>query len=536
MGLRTTAPMAPQAQGSEARPASLGSSWGDLGDGTFANPILPSDFSDIDAIRVGSDYYAISSTFHYSPGMVVLHSKDLVSWRIVSHAVGDIGRIGTEMKWDRMDRYGKGIWAGSIRHHAGRFWVYFGTPDEGFFMTSAKKATGPWEPVQRIMAASGWDDCCPFWDDDGQGYLVATNFADGYKIHLFKLTPDGKRLIPGFDRFLHASSGSEANKLYKIDGTYYHYFSEVHGGRREAMMRRAKCLDGPWETRQLNRVDPRADREPNQGGLIQTPDGSWWFVTHHGHGAWEGRTMSLLPVTWIDGWPIIGKVESDGIGTMVWQAKKPIKGYRPMRPQTDDDFKGRNLGPQWEWNYQPRDSHWSLKERPGYLRLRSFKPLRPNDLSAVGNQLTQRSYKTAANEVTTKLDLSGMRDGDEAGLSHFAQAFATLGVSQRAGKRRIVSNVNGKIEEGPSILGKDLWLRTTWDADGLSRFWYSLTGSKFEPFGPVYPLVWQSYRGDRIGLFHYNHEGEGGYVDVDWLRYRMAGPGADAGAPREHVE
>jgi len=118
--------------------------WGDQGDGTHRNPVLPSDYSDLDCIRVGSDYYAISSTFQFSPGMVILHSKDLVNWQILSHVISDVSQIGPELNWDRMNRYGRGVWAGAIRHHAGKFWVYFGTPDEGYFMSSATNAAGPW--------------------------------------------------------------------------------------------------------------------------------------------------------------------------------------------------------------------------------------------------------------------------------------------------------------------------------------------------------------------------------------------------------
>jgi len=512
-----------EAAAPQTRPAALGTSWGDLGDGTYANPIIPGDYSDIDAIRVGDDYYAISSTFHYSPGVVILHSRDLVNWRIVGHAIGDITQIGPEMNWDRMSRYGRGVWAGSIRYHDGKFWIYFGTPDEGFFVTTAAQAGGPWSPLQHVMTARGWDDCCPFWDDDGQGYFVATNFSDGYKIHLFKLTADGLGLLPGFDRVLYSSKGSEANKLYKINGTYYHYFSEVHGGHRDAMMRRATSLDGPWETRQLNRVDKAIDREPNQGGLIQTPSGAWWFLTHQGSAAWEGRTMALLPVTWVDGWPIIGQVEADGIGTMVWQAKKPVNGEMAERPQTDDEFSGPALGPQWEWNYQPRAEKWSLSERPGFLRLHSFRPLRADDFSSVGDLLTQRSMKTAANVATIKLEMGGMKDGDEAGLCHFAQAFAAIEVRQSPEARRIEYDARGKSIAGPAVTGTGLWLRSTWDYNGVSQFSYSLDGVRFVDFGPPYQLVWQSYRGDRTGIYMYNRNGDGGFADIDWFHYSFQG-------------
>jgi beta-xylosidase len=198
--------------------------WGDQHNGTYVNPILPSDYSDIDCIRVGTDYYAISSTFQFSPGMVILHSNDLVNWTILGHVVADLNQISPEMNWDKMNRYGKGIWAGAIRYHDNKFWVYFGTPDEGYFMSTAKNPAGAWEPLHPVIPSKGWDDCCPFWDDDGQGYLVGTNYADGYKIHLFKLTADGRDIIRETDKVIHQSRGSEANKLYKINGWYYHFF------------------------------------------------------------------------------------------------------------------------------------------------------------------------------------------------------------------------------------------------------------------------------------------------------------------------
>ncbi|MGD0889421.1 MAG: glycoside hydrolase 43 family protein, partial [Acidobacteriaceae bacterium] len=287
--------------------------WGDRSDGSFANPILPADFSDLDAIRVGNSYYAISSTMQYSPGMTVLESRDLVNWHIVGGVVADLTAIDPELNWDRMNRAGRGIWAGAIRWHEGKFWVYFATPDQGIFMSTAPAAAGPWTPVQLVMPATGWDDTCPFWDDDGTLYLVTSHTAaEGvsatkYNIHLFRLTPDGRTIVAGSDRIIHQSRGSEANKLYKWKGLYYHYYSEVRPEGRVAMIERASSLDGPWESHQLLHVHGTVDKEPNQGGIVQAQDGKWWFFTHQGRGDWEGRAAVLLPVTWIDGWPIIGR-------------------------------------------------------------------------------------------------------------------------------------------------------------------------------------------------------------------------------------
>jgi beta-xylosidase len=243
----------------------------------------------------------------FSPGMAVLHSKDLVNWKIISHVANDLTLISPELNWDRMDRYGRGVWAGSIRYYKNKFWVYFGTPDEGFFMSSAAKASGPWEPLHQVWNVKGWDDCCSFCDEDGQLYFMATNFAldpknnKKYNIHLFKLSPDGKKLQMDSDTIIHQSQGSEANKLYKIRGYYYHYFSEVNSqGGRQIMMGRSKNLYGPWEIKQLNKVDRAKDREPNQGGLLQVAPNKWYFLTHHGSGDWEGRPASLLPVTWVN--------------------------------------------------------------------------------------------------------------------------------------------------------------------------------------------------------------------------------------------
>ena len=496
--------------------------WGDQGNGTYANPVLPADFSDLDAIRVGSDYYAISSTFQYSPGMVVLHSRDLVNWTILSHAVADLTQISPELNWDRMNRYGRGMWAGSIRCHAGKFWVYFNTPDDGFFMTTAKTPAGPWEPLTCLWHTSGWDDPCPFWDDDGQGYLVCSHYADGYKIHLFQMAPDGKSLRMASDRVIHQSQGSEANKLYKIKGSYYHFFSEVHGEGRVCMMERAKSLDGPWETKQLNHVNGGVDKEPNQGGLIELPDGQWVFFTHQGRGDWEGRAACLLPVTWIDGWPIIGDVGADGIGHMIWRDKKPIAGLPLTSIQADDDFNSKALKAQWEWNYQPRGDKWSLSERLGFLRLHAFPALEPGNFKKAGNTLTQRSLRTKQNQVTVKLDLSGMSNGQQAGIVHFAASWCLFGVTQSGGIRTLTCNKDGHTTFGPAILQNALWLRSAWGYDGQSQFAYSLDGKTFSPFGDPYQLTWGNYRGDRIGLLTFNDLAEQGYVDVDWFHYTVS--------------
>jgi beta-xylosidase len=506
--------------------------WGDQRDGTYRNPVLPSDYSDLDCIRVGSDYYAISSTFQYSPGMVILHSKDLVNWRILSHVVDDVTQIGPELNWDRMNRYGRGVWAGAIRHHAGKFWVYFGTPDEGYFMSSSKDPAGPWEPLHRMTNEAGWDDCCPFWDDNGQGYFVGTHFKGGYKTWLYKLTPDGRDLIPESRVLINEGARREANKLFKVGDTYYHFYSEVGDGGRYVMMQRAKSITGPYtEKRRLSHTQ-REFHEPNQGGIVQTEAGDWYFLTHHGDGSWEGRPASLLPVTWVDGWPVLGKVGADGIGTMVWAGRKPVPNEPVVTPQTDDDFNGPKLGLQWEWNYQPGAGKWSLTECPGFLRLHAFKPLERDNLKKAGNTLTQRSFRTSTNVVTLALELSNMADGQVAGLCHYSKDYSTIAVRRETGVLTLESARNRTITNGPVLNTHKLWLRSTWGLDGNSSYSYSTNSTSFTPFGEPYQLGWGDYRGDRIGIFTYNNDAEAGHVDCDSFTYHYDSPATRARSER----
>ena len=504
--------------------------WGDQGNGIYCNPVLPADYSDPDAIRVGNDYYAISSTMQFSPGMIVLQSKDLVNWKIIGHVVNDLTCISPELNWDRMNCYGKGIWAGSIRYYKNKFRVYFGTPDNGFFMSSATNPAGPWEPLHQFWKVSGWDDCCSFCDDDGQLYFIATNFMPDpvnkkkYNIHLFKMTPDGEGLMMESDTIIHQSKGSEANKLYKINALYYHFFSEVNNEGRVCMMERSKNIYGPWEIKQLNHVNAKKDREPNQGGLLETAPNEWSFFTHHGTGDWEGRMASLLPVKWIDGWPIIGEVGEDKTGRMVWSAPRPVTKKNKFFIQTSDEFKSTSLNVQWEWNYQPRADMWSLTDRKGYLRLYAFRPVNNGNNQKIilraGNTITQRSMRTKICEVTVKIDIRNMADDEYAGLSHFSTTgYSMFGVKQEKGKRFLFYDCDGNDSTGVKIKEKTVWLRSSWNYKGINSYYFSVNGQFYKPFGGTSRLTWGSYRGDRIGIYNFNTKEDKGYVDIDRFRY-----------------
>lgn len=496
------------------------SSWGEQADGTYLNPIVPADYSDLDCMRVGDDFYAISSTMQYSPGMTILHSRDLVNWEIVGNAVTDLTQISSALSWKEMDRYGRGIWAGSLRYHKGRFYLYFGTPNEGLFMTSAPKAEGPWEPLTTLLEEGGWDDCSAIWDKKGKGWFVATSFAQGYKTYIFRMTKDGRSIDKNSARLVNEGYGREANKLIRHGGYYYLVYSEHRNGiGRYVMAKRDRKMTGAFEEVCQLLLPCVESNEPNQGGIIEGPDGKWYFLTHHGSGDWSGRIMSLLPVEWKEGWPLMGNISGGVPGSMVWQAPMPGPSVN-LRMSRSDEFNDASLAPQWQWNYQPRDTHFSLTERPGWLRLRAFRSLDGDKLLKVGNTLTQRSFRSESNEVTMKLDIRHLADGQHAGLCHMAEHNGALGVVRENGKTYLEYRLNDRLQKGAQVQEGELWLRSTWGLDGQSTFAYSTDGLQFTPLGQ-YRLSWGFYRGDRIGIYCYNNQAEAGFVDVDYLHYNL---------------
>jgi beta-xylosidase len=534
--------------------------WGDQRDGTYRNPILAGDYSDPDVIRVGDDFYLISSTINMSPGMAVLHSRDLVNWQTIGHVVADIAKLGPELNWDRMNRYGEGVYAGSIRFHDGKFFVHFTSFLEGFFVGTADNPAGPWkvQPMKdakgRALLAPKWDDPCPFWDDDGQAYLVASKPGGAWYPHLFRMSNDGVTLpdadldamsLPGPQArgegaTIYARDSAEGNKLYKRDGLYYFYNNEVGWQGRMAVMRRSRFIYGERSDGSPGTADrPGAyqvkpmlttsagNRELNQGGLVDTPDGRWYFLTQGGAGGHpDGRVSSLLPVVWIDGWPMPGSRNNGAmLGDMMWTAPMPITGGALHYPQGSDDFQSPELSPNWEWNHQPRSDQWSVRERKGWLRLHAFKPLAPGKFFTAGNTLGQRYFSGGNVRATIKVDISGVARGQKAGLAHFngGRNYATLHVVRDDGGVRVQYEEDGRIAEGPALPSKtrDLWLRTEIDEDHVATLSFSTDGKQFSALAQHFTLKWGGYRGTYLGIFTYNDRGDYGRLDVDSFNYEF---------------
>ncbi len=477
-------------------------SWGDQGDGTYRNPILKADYSDPDVVRVGEDFYLVASDFHFV-GIQVLHSRDLVNWEIVGQV---FQRLDMDPKYDQMKGYAEGTWAPSLRYHDGTFSIYVCTPHEGLFMWRARDPRGPWSETVTVKAVDRWEDPSPFWDDDGQAYLIHSRVGAGPLI-LHHMSPDGRQLLDeGVE--IYRGQVAEGPKLFKRKGWYYVSLPEggVTGGCQTVL--RSKALYGPYEK---HVVLPNGS--PHQGGIVDLPGGESWFIGFKSTGR-LGRVCHLLPVKWgDDDWPVFG----DG-GQPVERWKKPAVGARQpvTRPRTSDEFDDPALGWQWQWNHNPLPEAWSLRERPGWLRLTASPA---DDLAHARNTLTQKLWDDAG-VVEVRMDVRSMADGQRAGLTFLSgTVFDWVGVAQEGGARRI----RWATGEGPLVEKGDVWLRATYEGDA-GRLLYSLDGKKYEDVGVAVVLKFASWKGSRMGLFSY---GTGGKADFDYCRYRYGAKLAD---------
>jgi len=303
---------------------------------------------------------------------------------------------------------------------------------------------------------------------------------------------------------------------------------------------RGKSIYGPFEKRIVMEKAARALRSVCQGALIQAADGSWW-LTHQlvqqrgqaqGHlagpstmSSFEGRSQWLVPVKWEHGWPVVGDdPDGNGIGNTVAGGKKPIQGFPIDAPQTDDEFDSGTLGPQWQWNHNPRDTRWSLTERPGWLRLRANVPVGTGGFWNASNTISQRLMGKGEGLITAKVDISGMEPGQQAGMVRHSGRYVLLGLSVgKQGVKTLVFNDNGKVANGPVIKHDAIWLRTHNDGE-QAYYEYSLDGESFQRFGTEFTITFGRWRGDRPGFYCWNNDKAVGHIDVDFFHYDYDGP------------
>jgi len=509
----------------------------DNGNGTYSNPLFYEEFEDPDIIRVGDTYYLAGTTMHMNPAVQLMQSKDLVNWELAGYCTDRLD-LGPNFRLeDGRGIYGQGIWAPCLRHHNDMFYVFTNVNGAGLQVFRSKSIKGPWERNQ----LPGRHDMSVLFDDDGKVYLIWGANAP-YPIE--ELNPDLRSFKTDAPKRSLPERMGEGHHLYKINGKYVDV-SAIPGGPVDQMVAVADSIDGPWKVTRMvqgeslgvpSGTPSRADAGNrglwlHQGGIVDTPSGQWWSVIMSDHGS-AGRMVALVPITWDDGFPLIGLPGNLRKAPNTWI--KPNTGYtQEPKPSFihDDNFDGGELNPHWQWNHVPDDSKWSLTEKSGILRLHS---LPAANFYAARNSICQRPPGPES-IMTVELDTSGMVAGDTAGLALLSSPYAWIGVVKTAEGttlQRYTSPNMGRGRRGaaaaapanPPTIGPanpptHLWLRVhcNFDTDQAVFSW-SADGKEFTPLGEPFTMTFQltTFQGVRPSLFHYNTSGQpGGYVDFD---------------------
>lgn len=541
--LAACAPVLPVHEARQLRAELKDAPWvADLGDGRYRNPVLHADYADPDVIRVGERFYMTASSFTNVPGLPLLESPDLVNWSLVGHALPQL----TPADAFARPQYAKGVWAPTLRYHDGKFWIFYGDPDRGVYVTTAANFRGPWTSPRLLLEGRGIIDPTPLWDEDGQAYLLhawaRSRSGISNILTLRRMDPGATRILDTAGRTIidgHRYPGYftlEGPKLHKANGWYY-VFAPAGGvemGWQSVF--RARTLDGPWEARIVMDQGDTPVNGPHQGSWIDGPDGRHWFMHFQDKGAY-GRVVHLQPMRWQDGWPQIGAPgRHPGKGEPVNTHEKPVQGHGPAVPPTSDSFDSPTLGLQWQWSANPRPDWLSLQAAPGKLRL--YTQYEPEADTYVRGSRAILTQKAPASRfvVDTRIALQDAADGDRAGLIVNALQYTWLGLRRRGAVTELVWTICGPFyafgpacKEETNVVLADapsaLTLRMYMNEGGMVNFWYSLDGREFKPAGQPFPVTRGGWVGAQVGLFSVASRASRSFLDVEDFMVRAPGPG-----------
>ncbi len=507
----------------------------DLGNGSYKNPILHADYSDPDACRVGDDYYLVASSFDAIPGLPILHSKDLVNWTIIAHAL----KRQPPFEHFEKTQHGNGVWAPAIRYHNNEFYIYYPDPDFGIYMTQAKNAEGPWSEPILVEGGKGLIDPCPLWDDDGKVYLAYAYAGSraGIKsvLAVKQLNKDGDRTI---DEGRIVYDGHELDptiegpKFYKRNG-YYYIFAPAGGvATGWQLVLRSKNIYGPYERKVVLDQGSTKINGPHQGAWVDTSTGEDWFLHFQDKEAY-GRIVHLQPMKWINDWPVIGvDKDGDGKGEPVLTHKKPNvgKSYPIVTPSESDEFNGNKIGLQWQWQANPKATWSFMNTSVGSLRLYSDKiPEDAKNYWDVPNVLMQK-FPAEEFMATAKFTFrpNTKNENEKTGLIIMGMSYANIGLKNTKDGINLMYTVCKDAVKGNSETEKIItkvndgliYLRVVVNKGALCRFSYSVDGKKFTDVGEDFQAEMGRWIGAKIGIFctRIIQINDSGYTDVDWFR------------------
>lgn len=503
---------------------------------TVTNPLIWSDIPDPDIIRVGDTYYMVSTTMYFTPGVPIMKSNDLAHWEMVGYVYDTIEKNPkTDLFGSNPDNnvYSRGSWAASIRYHDGYFYILFACLDQGkSYIFKTEDIENP-EWIRYDFNRLFHDGSLLF-DDDGRVYIV---YGAG-NVHITELEPDCSKVKEGgVDQLLFNTGicegldGAEGAHIYKLDGKYYitmiSYKTNGSCARCQLVYRSDKLLKG-WEGKVV--LCDSMDYYGNgvaQGGIVETPEGDWYALLFQDHGA-VGRIPVLQPVTWEDGWPMMGENGKAVKELKLLSDKETFEGSSFM---SSDEFDSDTLGLCWQFNHNP-DDNWSLTEREGFYRIKTAKTV--SDIFMAKNTLTQRvegPYST----TEVKLDVSGLKPGDRAGIVAFQSYSGLVGVKvNEDGSKKVYFETVKRKQEGDLVReedfnGNEIYLKIEYrfseiddekkiTTEDQARFYYSLDGLDWIKIGKSFKMTYDLdlFTGYRTGLYCYSTLEEGGYADFDY--------------------
>ncbi len=509
----------------------------DCGDGTYRNPVLMCDYSDPDVIRVGDTYYLTASTFNYVPGLPILTSRDLVNWTLVNYALPNI----PDPRY-AVPQHAQGVWAPAIRYHDGRFYIYYGMPDEGIFMVTTEDPLGQWEAPVCVLPGKGLIDPCPFWDDDGSAWVVHgyAKSRIGFKsiLGLFPMSWDGKRAI-GDDHLIFDGQRTqptiEGPKMYKRNGLYYIFAPAGGVATGWQTVLRSSNIEGPYEEKIVLKQGSTVVNGPHQGGWVTAPNGEDWFLHFQSRGLY-GRITHLQPMHWEeDGWPFIGVKDEHPVdpttvkagedageaavaaastecGVPVIRCKKPAAPEQAMTSeQASDTLTGDKLGLQWQFMGNWRQNFFAVGE--GKLKLYARKLLAAGDILWDAPQVLTQKIACPAFTVDTGVDVTELHAGGQAGMALIGGQYGGLAIRKEAEGLRMDYILSGGVNRAETVsdtvaLPKDahhVALRMTLTPTGYDQaeavFSFSLDGQNYQTIGKPFSPERGTWVGARPSLF-----------------------------------
>jgi len=505
----------------------------DNGNGTYTNPVLHSDFSDPDVVRVGEDYYMTASSFTCSPGLPILHSKDLINWELVNYA------LPKQIPLDVFNKpqHGKGVWAPCIRYYNQEYYIYYPDPDFGIYMIKTKDPKGTWSAPVLVKGGKGLIDPTPLWDDDGKAYL-AYAFAGsraGIKSLLIiatmnhegtKTNDDEVMIIDGHEN----QTTIEGPKFYKRN-SYYYIFAPAGGvSTGWQTILRATSVFGPYETKKVLHQGNTDINGPHQGAWVDTVTGEDWFIHFQDKDAY-GRVVHLQPLLWENDWPVMGVDQNnDGIGEPVTTYKKPNVGktYSFMTPPDTDEFNEPKLGLQWQWHANP-EVYYGFPTSMGHFTMYCRPmPEGEENLHLVPNLLLQK-FPSEEFTATTKMTFNARQDGEETGLLIMGLDYSYLRVKQQEGKLLLSQVIckdadkNGTevVDNSIRLNNSTFYLQVSVSKGGICNFFYSENGNAFKPIGIEFIAREGRWIGAKIGFLALRQDviNDSGSVDIDWIRF-----------------